>query len=144
MSVHIYTSAATRSLALSTFVSTWIDSLHQQEKHKCSACQTQSPDLKRCSRCRCARYCNRDCQKDHFQKGHKKVCKKWAEIYERYEGNPIQGEMQLADLFLALGSFLFQRLIEESPVMKSFKDDLDKQATELSERMQNERRGFTS
>ena len=43
------------------------------DQNKCSFCGKHSENLKKCSRCRLAQYCNRDCQKKHWNT-HKTVC----------------------------------------------------------------------
>ena len=52
-------------------------SLHGAKKpdqNKCSSCGTYSENLMKCSRCRSAQYCNRECQKKHWS-SHKTVCR---------------------------------------------------------------------
>ena len=44
------------------------------EQNKCSLCGTCSENLKKCSRCHSAQYCNRECQKKHWS-AHKTVCR---------------------------------------------------------------------
>ena len=43
------------------------------DQNKCSSCGTFSENLKKCSRCQLAQYCNRECQKKHWST-HKTVC----------------------------------------------------------------------
>ena len=46
------------------------------EKHICTNCLKQTcKKLSRCSRCKIAHYCSKECQKDHWKNGHKKQCK---------------------------------------------------------------------
>ncbi|XP_063437382.1 uncharacterized protein LOC134718660 isoform X1 [Mytilus trossulus] len=45
-----------------------------RKKERCSECTKKKLELKRCSRCKMAAYCNQACQKKHWPK-HKKVCK---------------------------------------------------------------------
>ena len=47
----------------------WVDSWWQA----CAACGSADATL-RCSACKAARYCSKECQKAHW-KGHKAVCK---------------------------------------------------------------------
>ena len=44
------------------------------DQKKCSLCGTYSENLKKCSRCRSAQYCNTECQKKHWST-HKTVCR---------------------------------------------------------------------
>lgn len=39
----------------------------------CAHCNTAATDLRRCSHCKKASYCNKDCQKAHWKK-HKPIC----------------------------------------------------------------------
>ncbi|XP_078326346.1 uncharacterized protein LOC111126427 [Crassostrea virginica] len=41
----------------------------------CSFCGQQQTDLLRCSRCKNTFYCSKICQKKHWKKGHKEMCK---------------------------------------------------------------------
>ncbi|KAK3210460.1 hypothetical protein Dsin_015166 [Dipteronia sinensis] len=51
----------------------------------CVACG--SPGVKKCSRCKSVRYCSEDCQKTHWQSGHKTECKYHAkEMATKREG----------------------------------------------------------
>ncbi|KAF8750674.1 MYND finger [Rhizoctonia solani] len=43
--------------------------------YRCSLCGNPSASLKRCARCKSVRYCDDACQKKHWKKGHKLVCK---------------------------------------------------------------------
>ncbi|KAG8689791.1 hypothetical protein FRC09_012256 [Ceratobasidium sp. 395] len=43
--------------------------------YRCSLCGNPSASLKRCGRCKQARYCDDNCQRKHWKKGHKLVCK---------------------------------------------------------------------
>ncbi|CAE6464136.1 unnamed protein product [Rhizoctonia solani] len=43
--------------------------------YRCSLCGNPSASLKRCARCKSVRYCDDVCQKKHWKKGHKLVCK---------------------------------------------------------------------
>ena len=43
------------------------------DQNKCSSCGSYAENLKKCSRCRSAQYCNRECQKKHYSI-HKTVC----------------------------------------------------------------------
>ncbi|CAE6471156.1 unnamed protein product [Rhizoctonia solani] len=43
--------------------------------YRCSLCGNPSASLKRCARCKSARYCDEDCQKKHWKKSHKLTCK---------------------------------------------------------------------
>ncbi|CAE6465397.1 unnamed protein product [Rhizoctonia solani] len=43
--------------------------------YRCSLCGNPSASLKRCAKCKSARYCDEDCQKKHWKKGHKLTCK---------------------------------------------------------------------
>ena len=45
-------------------------------KKKCALCRKQSNNLKTCKRCGWASYCGRECQLDHWDKGHTADCKK--------------------------------------------------------------------
>ena len=40
----------------------------------CSACLRPASDLKRCGRCKVARYCSQQCQRTHWNDGHKSSC----------------------------------------------------------------------
>lgn len=40
----------------------------------CHKCHKKREELKKCAKCRCAMYCSRDCQINHW-KHHKKQCK---------------------------------------------------------------------
>jgi hypothetical protein len=55
--------------------------------------------FQKCSRCKAAIYCSRDCQKAHYKAGHKKVCKKFLKyldeankLLERAETFPTTGD----------------------------------------------------
>lgn len=41
----------------------------------CAFCGRCAEDLVKCSDCKVTRYCNKDCQKDHWDKAHKHVCR---------------------------------------------------------------------
>ncbi|KAG8707024.1 hypothetical protein FRC09_002071 [Ceratobasidium sp. 395] len=43
--------------------------------YRCSLCGNPSASLKKCGRCKQARYCDDTCQRKHWKKGHKTVCK---------------------------------------------------------------------
>ncbi|KAG8687677.1 hypothetical protein FRC08_011853 [Ceratobasidium sp. 394] len=43
--------------------------------YRCSLCGNPSASLKKCGRCKQARYCDDVCQRQHWKKGHKTVCK---------------------------------------------------------------------
>ncbi|KAG8695016.1 hypothetical protein FRC08_008114 [Ceratobasidium sp. 394] len=43
--------------------------------YRCSLCGNPSASLKKCGRCKQARYCDNLCQRKHWKKGHKTVCK---------------------------------------------------------------------
>ena len=45
-----------------------------ESDHTCSFCLRPAKDLKKCTRCRRAQYCNRVCQQKHWD-DHKKLCK---------------------------------------------------------------------
>ncbi|PRW45639.1 hypothetical protein C2E21_5733 [Chlorella sorokiniana] len=45
---------------------------------ECSGCGQQSFQLKKCSRCKAAAYCSRDCQVKHWREGHKQECARLA------------------------------------------------------------------
>ena len=40
---------------------------------KCHSCGKSQTDIKKCSRCNYALYCNRECQKNHWE-SHKQMC----------------------------------------------------------------------
>ncbi|KAI9016874.1 hypothetical protein DFJ74DRAFT_678661 [Hyaloraphidium curvatum] len=40
----------------------------------CGACSTDKSNFQRCSRCKVASYCSRECQRDHWSE-HKKICR---------------------------------------------------------------------
>ncbi|KAG8763575.1 hypothetical protein FRC11_001468 [Ceratobasidium sp. 423] len=42
--------------------------------YRCSLCGNPSASLRRCGRCKSARYCDDSCQKKHWKKGHKLTC----------------------------------------------------------------------
>ncbi|KAJ1305832.1 hypothetical protein OPQ81_010558 [Rhizoctonia solani] len=42
--------------------------------YRCSLCGNPSASLRRCGRCRSARYCDGSCQRKHWKKGHKLTC----------------------------------------------------------------------
>jgi len=51
----------------------------------CAACGTHETTrcpLKTCTRCHTARYCNRDCQMNHWKAGHKRECKQLHKEHE--------------------------------------------------------------
>lgn len=48
---------------------------HDVLVYRCSLCGNPSASLKRCARCKDARYCDDACQRKHWKKGHKLVCK---------------------------------------------------------------------
>ncbi|KAG8726521.1 hypothetical protein FRC11_015029 [Ceratobasidium sp. 423] len=43
--------------------------------YRCSLCGNPSASLRRCAKCKVARYCDENCQKKHWKKGHKLTCK---------------------------------------------------------------------
>ncbi|QRV96642.1 MYND Zn-finger protein [Ceratobasidium sp. AG-Ba] len=43
--------------------------------YRCSLCGNPSASLKKCGRCKQVRYCDDSCQRKHWKKGHKTVCK---------------------------------------------------------------------
>ncbi len=48
------------------------------ELHQCGSCGKNEAALGKflnCARCKSVSYCGRDCQKNHWQNGHKKICK---------------------------------------------------------------------
>ena len=50
--------------------------LHSLGKQQCILCKRRSKDLKRCTKCKWASYCGRECQLSHWKEGHKAECKK--------------------------------------------------------------------
>lgn len=51
---------------------------HIRETTKCCACDTTRQSLSRCVKCRAVTYCNRNCQKEHWDV-HKKACARLAD-----------------------------------------------------------------
>jgi hypothetical protein len=52
----------------------------------CAACgthETTRRPLKTCTRCHTARYCNSDCQMNHWKEGHKRECKQLQKEHEK-------------------------------------------------------------
>ncbi|EUC54973.1 MYND finger protein [Rhizoctonia solani AG-3 Rhs1AP] len=43
--------------------------------YRCSLCGNPSASLRRCAKCKSARYCDDSCQRKHWKKGHKLTCK---------------------------------------------------------------------
>ncbi|KDN41362.1 hypothetical protein RSAG8_07477, partial [Rhizoctonia solani AG-8 WAC10335] len=43
--------------------------------YRCSLCGNPSASMRRCARCKSARYCDDSCQRKHWKKGHKLTCK---------------------------------------------------------------------
>ena len=50
--------------------------LHSLGKQQCALCKRRRKDLKRCTKCKWASYCGRECQLNHWKEGHKAECKK--------------------------------------------------------------------
>ncbi|CAB9517996.1 expressed unknown protein [Seminavis robusta] len=119
------THGALRVLGLSTFVATFWDAVLTQNEKSCSSCNVVRPprQLKRCARCHCACYCNRDCQTAHFQYQHRMECNEWKDIYERYAGNPMirTSIRQKTAIMNNLENFVYPKLMEESKIMYSLK-----------------------
>ena len=42
--------------------------------HVCKNCLKDGTGFERCSKCKCVRYCSRECQRAHWKRSHKKVC----------------------------------------------------------------------
>eukprot|EP01024_Parvocaulis_polyphysoides_P047745 TRINITY_DN45278_c0_g2_i1.p1 TRINITY_DN45278_c0_g2~~TRINITY_DN45278_c0_g2_i1.p1 ORF type:complete len:142 (+),score=8.91 TRINITY_DN45278_c0_g2_i1:79-504(+) len=62
----------------------------EKEKEKCSFCGQIYPKL-RCSKCKTVKYCNANCQKNHWQKHKLNCCEKSI----KNQGNPtIQNQQQ--------------------------------------------------
>jgi len=51
----------------------------------CSACETKSDALKKCTACKCVWYCDKDCQNKHW-KEHKKECKLIKKVLDKRGG----------------------------------------------------------
>ena len=49
---------------------------HSLGKQQCALCKRQRKHLKRCTKCKWASYCGRECQLNHWNQGHKTECKK--------------------------------------------------------------------
>jgi hypothetical protein len=102
--------ASLRIYACSIFLS----SLHTQltiARDKCDNCLEVIEHLNACSRCHCAQYCGRECQKKHFP-SHKKECKVvLKELYERYNSEGIQ--TGITSLVMSLEGFMFPKLKEK-------------------------------
>lgn len=47
---------------------------------KCGNCEGESEEMKTCSRCKLARYCSQECQREHWA-AHKVVCQKPPEAF---------------------------------------------------------------
>jgi hypothetical protein len=122
------THGALRVLGLSTFVSKFRESVVSQSKKACSSCQKlrRPVNLKRCARCHCVCYCDRECQERHFCYQHRAECNGLKELYERYDGNPFikTAEKQKAQLLFFLENFMYPKLIEDSRVMFTLKASL--------------------
>ena len=50
----------------------------------CHKCHKKEIKLQKCAKCKCAMYCSRKCQKDHW-KHHKKQCKLIVQQTEGFE-----------------------------------------------------------
>lgn len=49
--------------------------VYNPDLRTCAFCGKAGDNLKRCARCGLVAYCDRKCQKKHYRRGHKKVCK---------------------------------------------------------------------
>jgi hypothetical protein len=58
---------------------TLLPAFDNQVFKECADCGKCAVKMDCCSRCRCAFYCNRSCQRQHWRSGHKQVCKKAEE-----------------------------------------------------------------
>jgi hypothetical protein len=56
--------------------------MSSSERKTCSNCDKQSGNLKECTGCYTAQYCNRDCQKAHWKRGHKVSCRQHQYLEE--------------------------------------------------------------
>jgi len=110
---------STRLLGLSTFLASVVESYLGRDMACCSSCLQMPKDLKRCARCHCALYCNRDCQLSHYKNGHKKECS--PDLYERYSTSV---EQTTEALFWGLESFIFPRLLQ-TQMLQDWKTSLD-------------------
>jgi hypothetical protein len=58
------------------FRSLWTPAAGPGLQLRCDGCGQTAVELKKCSRCRAAAYCSRECQVRHWREGgHKRECK---------------------------------------------------------------------
>jgi len=70
-------------------------SLRVYKDGNCAFCKKSGVHrLDRCSKCRVARYCGRDCQKEHWKSEHKHHCKRLLQL--RLEASRKAGEEEVA------------------------------------------------
>lgn len=66
-----------------------------QDDKACSTCGHEGKDLKKCSKCKMAQYCNRICQKLHWF-NHKKFCDKLLVEYKKQQ-KQLEEEMKMEE-----------------------------------------------
>ena len=56
-------------------------------RHQCWECGKVFPNVSKCSLCKAARYCSKDCQSQSWRTGHKHACSTLKLTYEHFTNN---------------------------------------------------------
>lgn len=84
---------AARLYALGTFLSVVVNG----SREACDACGKVGERMKRCSRCHCGVYCDRDCQAKDFKSRHKKKCAELKALQDRYQETIVLPEHDMSE-----------------------------------------------
>jgi len=76
--------AVGESCSLSTLIGAINGQRAFQDEHACSTCGGSNKENKKCSKCRMVQYCDRTCQRLHWNT-HKKICAQLLKAYEKQQ-----------------------------------------------------------